>query len=349
MLVESIRIGNWWPLALVVASLLAFAAARLRTRGALFPDLSLVEATAARFADRLPLGLGAVIAVLLLVSLMDITAARRVDVDRRAHDFLVIVDTSRSMRENTALLREDFPPTFERRADLYVGQSEDPASIPNLGRYEVARESLLRFLDSRNEADRVGLIYFNSMVYLMSGFTSNFGFIREQLAAMDPYVTFGTNMRWALEQALDLVERYPGQNRRAIILLTDAEARNTEFLQQQLDRLRRLDTAFYLLWITPDAASGESLLASEFLRSVRAFGSVFTIEDVSEAYLEEAFDEIGELEDYAYREASYEQIDVSAVILDVAAWLMLAWILMLGTLWLPLRSLRFGREGTLRV
>lgn len=343
MLLESLRVGNWWPLALIAASLVALAFGRLRRPGALFPDFDLLKGMPGRFADRLPLQLGIVIVVLLLMSLMDITAARRVEVDRRARDFLVIVDTSRSMRENTALLREDFPPTYERRADLYVGQSDDPALIPHLGRYEVARESLLRFLESRSEADRIGLIYFNSMVYLMSGFTSNFGFVREQLAAMDPYVTFGTNIRWALEQALDLVERYPGQNRRAIILLTDAEARNTEFLQQQLDRLRRLDTAFYLLWITPGAASGESLLASEFLRSVRAFGSVFTIDDVSEGYLQEAFDEIGELEDYAYREASYEQIDVSAFILGTANWLMLVWILMLGTLWLPLRSLRFGR------
>lgn len=348
MLLDSLRVGNWWPLLLVVAGLVALAVRAMRLRGALFPDINLLKATAGpgSLLDRLPMQMGLLIAVLLLLSLMDITATRLVETERRARDFLVIVDTSRSMRENTALLRDQFPPTFERRADLYVGQSENPASIPNLGRYEVARESLLQFLDSRNEADRVGLIYFNSMVYLMSGFTSNFSFIREQLAAMDPYVTFGTNIRWSLEQALDLVERYPGRNRRAIILLTDAEARNTEYLQQQLDRLRRLQIAFYLLWITPDDANGQSLLASEFLKSVRAFGSVYTIDDVGEGYLDEALEEIAELEDYAYREASYEPINISDQILAVALWLLLLWVLMLGTLWLPLKSLRLAGTGS---
>ena len=343
----SLQVGNWWPLVLLVASVAAIATHRVRRRGTLFPDIGLVDATAAgrRLLDRLPVHLGILIAILLLLSLMDISATRLVEVDRRARDFLVIVDTSRSMREDTALLRAEFPTTFERRADLYVGQSDDPAAIPNLGRYEVARESLLTFLDSRSEADRVGLIYFNSMVYLMSGFASNFGFIREQLEAMDPFVTFGTNIRWALEQALDLVERYPGRNRRAIILLTDAEARNTEFLQQQLDRLRRLDIAFYLLWITPESAEGQSLLATEFLKSVRMFGSVFTIDDVSEGYLDDALDEIAELEDYAYREASYEPVDLSRHLLSIALWLLLPWTLMLGTLWSPLRGLRLDEEA----
>jgi hypothetical protein len=152
-------------------------------------------------------------------------------------------------------------------------------------------------------------------------------------------------MRWALEQALDLVERYPGRNRRAIILLTDAEARNTEFLQQQLDRLRRLDVAFYLLWITPDSAQGQSLLATEFLRTVRSFGSVFTIDDVSEGYLDEALDEIAELEDYAYREASYEPVDLSRHFFVAATWCLLGWALVVGTLWLPLKELRF-RTGS---
>ncbi len=332
------NIGAWWPLLLLTASFVVLAVAWKRQRGVLFPDISLLQHTAPAhgIADRLPLALGVLIIALLLLSLMDISTTRLIEHDRRARDFLVIVDTSRSMREDTALLRGQFPPTFERRADLYVGQSENPANIPNLGRYEVARESLLQFLMSRSEVDRVGLIYFNSMVYLMSGFTSNFDFIEQQLEGMDPYVTFGTNMRWALEQALNLVERYPGRNRRAIILLTDAEARNTDFLQQQLDRLRRIDIAFYLLWITPNTEDGQSPLSTEFLRTVRTIGSVFTIDDVREGYLDEALAEIAELEDYAYREAGHEQLSLSEIFLKVAQWLFLVWIVMLGTLWLPL-------------
>ncbi len=338
MIESSVKVGAWWPLLLLAASFGVLGIAWIRQRGALFPDINLLKHTAQAggVADRLPLALGVLIIVLLLLSLMDISATRLIEHDRRARDFLVVVDTSRSMREDTALLREQFPPTFERRANLYVGQSENPASIPNLGRYEVARESLLQFLTSRSEVDRVGLIYFNSLVYLMSGFTSNLDFIEEQLEGMDPYVTFGTNMRWALEQALDLVERYPGRNRRAIILLTDAEARNTEFLQQQLDRLRRMDIAFYLLWITLNTENGQSPASTEFLRTVRSFGSVFKIDDVREGYLDEALDEIAELEDYAYREASHEQVNLSQITLKVAQWLLLVWIAMIGTVWLPL-------------
>jgi hypothetical protein len=347
---SSMNIGAWWPLLLLVASLAVLGIAWMRQRGVLFPDINLLQYTAQAggLADRAPLAVGVLIIVLLLLSLMDISATRLVEIDRRARDFLVVVDTSRSMREDTALLRKQFPPTFERRADLYVGQSENPAGIPNLGRYEVARESLLQFLTSRSEVDRVGLIYFNSMVYLMSGFTSNFDFIKAQLEDMDPYVTFGTNMRWALEQALDLVERYPGRNRRAIILLTDAEARHTDFLRQQLDRLRHMDIAFYVLWITPNTDDGQSPLSTEFLRDVRSFGSVFTIDDVREGYLDEALKEIAELEDYAYREAGHEHVDLSQIILQVAQWLLLVWIVMLGTLWLPLSGLTVTDEARSR-
>ncbi|MFQ5982070.1 MAG: VWA domain-containing protein [Woeseiaceae bacterium] len=341
------NIGAWWPLSLLAASIVALGIAWIRQNGALFPDINLLKQTvrAGGIADRLPLHLGVLIIALLSLSLMDISATRLVEVDRRARDFLVVVDTSRSMRENTTLLRDQFPPTFERRADLYVGQSENPATIPNLGRYEVARESLLQFLAHRSKADRVGLIYFNSMVYLMSGFTSNFEFVKDQLEGMDPYVTFGTNMRWALEQALNLVDRYPGRNRRAIILLTDAEARNTEFLQQQLDRIRRSDIAFYLLWITPNTADGRSPLATEFLRAVRTFGSVFTIDDVRDGYLDEALEEIAELEDYAYREPVHEHVNLSEIILNVAMSLLLVWIAMVGTLWLPLLRLNLAGES----
>ena len=350
MIKSSMNVGTWWPLLLLAASFVILGIAWIRQRGALFPDIDLLKHTsqAGGIADRLPLQLGVLIIVLLSLSLMDISATRPVELDRRARDFLVVVDTSRSMREDTALLREQYPPTFERRADLYVGQAENPASIPNLGRYEVARESLLQFLKHRRKVDRVGLIYFNSMVYLMSGFTSNMDFIEEQLEGMDSYVTFGTNMRWALEQALNLVERYPGRNRRAIILLTDAEARNTEYLQQQLDRLRRLDIAFYLLWITPNTEDGRSPLATEFLRAVRSFGSVFTIDDVREGYLDAALEEISELEDYAYREASYENVNLSLIIFNVAKWLLLVWIVMLGTLWLPLFRLTLADAATSR-
>jgi Mg-chelatase subunit ChlD len=313
----------------------------MRKKGALFPDIRLLANTAIAggIVDRVPVITGVLISVLLMASLMDISVSRSIEDNKRARDFLVLVDTSRSMRENTGLLRDDNPLTYERKAGLYVGDVEDPSKIPQIARYELARESLLQYLSARREEDRVAVIYFNSLVYLMSGFTSNFDFVKQQLAGMDPYVTYGTNIRWALEQGLDLIERYPSRNRRAVILLTDAEARNTDYLQRQLDRLRKLDVTFYMLWITTDSGEGVSTLAREFLQSVRAIGSVYTIDDVAEGYLDEALREIGTLEDYAYKEVRHERIDLSQYTYSAAQWLILIWVLLLGTIYLPVNYL----------
>jgi Mg-chelatase subunit ChlD len=343
---SGIQVGTWWPLYLGIAGLFVLAAVWLRREGALFPDVRLLSRTAAGggFVDRLPWIVGILVMVMLMLSLMDISVARSIEDEKRARDFLVIVDTSRSMRENTDLLREHNPLTYERRAGLYVGQVEDPSGIPQIARYELARESLLQYLSARRDEDRVALIYFNSMVYLMSGFTSNFGFVERQLAGMDPYVTYGTNIRWALQQGMDLIERYPSQNRRAVILLTDAEARNTDYLQRQLDRLRKLNVAFYMLWITTDAGAGVSSLARDFLQAVRLIGSVYTIDDVAEGYLDDALAEIAKLEDYAYREVRHERVDLSQRIYSVSQWLLLSWVLMLGTLYLPINRLLSAEE-----
>lgn len=338
---SSIQIGAWWPLLLGVAGVLLLSVVWVRKKGTLFPDIRLLSKTALAggFADRIPLMLGFLISALLVLSLMDISVARSIEGDKRSRDFLVIVDTSRSMRENSALLRKDFPVKYERKAGLYAGQVDDPSKIPELARYELARESLLDYLEARREEDRVALIYFNSMVYLMSGFTSNFAFVEQQLAGMDPYVTYGTNIRWALEQGMNMLERYPSENRKAVILLTDAEARNTDYLQQQLARLGKLNVAFYMLWITTDAVDGVSTLARDFLRTVRSIGSVYTIDDVGEGYLDEAMAEIAKLEDYAYKEVRHERIDLSWYFFVSVQWLMLLWVLLLGTIYLPVRHL----------
>lgn len=340
---SSINVGAWWPLLLVIASMLLFVSVWIRRKGVRFPDIAAVRRPimSGGVLDKLPLWLGMVIGLLLVFAMMDISTSRQISAETRARDFLVVVDTSRSMREDTPLLRADFPPTYERRAGLYVGQSDDPASIPNLARYEIARESLLHYLSTRREEDRVGLVYFNSLVYVLSGFTSNFDFLEQQLAGMDPYVTYGTNIRWALEQGLDMIERYPGSNKRAVILLTDAEARNTADLQEQFDRMRRLDVTFYLLWIT-DPAHSRSSLAAEFLKSARRLGSVYTVTDVGEGFLDEALEEIGNLEDYAYSEVRFERVDLSWYCLQVAKVLMLVWVLLVGTAYLPLKNLVYA-------
>lgn len=337
---SDVQVGAWWPLLLIVLGLALIAARRLRKSVAVFPDVRLLSDTAsfAGFSDRLPLFLGGVIAALLVLSLMEISASRQFETAKRARDFLVVVDTSRSMRENTSLRRENFPPTYERRANLFAGSAPDPSAIPELARYEIARESLLQFLSARREEDRVGLIYFNSNVHLMSGFTSNFNFIEEQLAAMDPHVAYGTNIRWALEHGLDLIERYPTRNRRALILLTDAEARDTEYLQR-LDRLGQLDVAFYMLWITNGASDSRSTTATSFLQAARAIGSVYTIDNLAEGFLDEALADIASLEDYPYMELRHERVDLSSGFFQAAQWLTLLWMLLIGTLYMPLARL----------
>lgn len=335
---SSLHVGASWPMLLLGIGIALMIARWVLRKGQRFPDIGRTRRSnlADSLLDRLPLTLGCLIILLLTLAMMDISISRRVTVDSRARDFLVIVDVSRSMRENTALLREDFPPKYERRAGLYAGHSDDPSKIPQLARYEIARESLLKYLFMRREDDRVGLIYFNSMVYVLSGFASNLDYIEQQLAGMDPYVTHGTNIRWALEHGLDMIERYPGNSRRAVILLTDAEARNTVGLQDQLKRMRRMNVAFYLLWITPGADDSGTRLATEFLLAAREAGSVYTIDDLGEGYLDDALAEIGELEDYAYEEVRLTRIDVSSYCVGLAKVFLPLWIFLIGTIYLPL-------------
>ena len=343
---SSLQVGAWWPLLPLVGAGLVLAWRWRRRPGAAFPDPGLAVGTrrAGGVIDRLPILLGAALMLLLAVAMMDVSVSRVVEADKRARDFLVIVDTSRSMRENTSVARRDFPPTYQRRTGLFAGQVDDPAAIPWLARYEVARESLLRFLATRRDADRIALVYFNSMVYPMSGFTGNLEFIEQQLASMDPYVAYGTNIRWAVEEGLDMIERYPTGNRRAVILLTDAETRGTAGFGEQMDRMRELGVAFYLLWITSDADAG-SPMAMRFLRVARTLGSVYTIDDMAKGYLQEALREIAELEDYPYTERRYERIDLSHYSFTAAAYLALGWALLIGTAYVPLARVAYATSG----
>jgi len=342
---SQVQVGAWWPLLIGAFAIVVMIVIWHRRKGQLFPDVHLLSNTAGLggMLDRLPLIMGITVVSLLILTLMDISTVRSVMVNKRARDFLVIVDTSRSMREHTTLLRSEYPPTYPRRTGPFSGQTDEPGTIPQLARYELAREGLLRFMSTLNdEEDRVELIYFNSQVYLMSGFTTNFPFLRQQLENMDPYVTYGTNIRWALETGLDMLDRYPSTNRRAVILLTDAEARSTQNLQEQLDRLGRTDVSFYLLWITSDNAGEVSAQAGEFLRNVRSIGSVFTIADLAEGSLDDAMRDIGKLENYAYEEHRFERIDLSEYIFSLSRWLMLVWVLLVATLYHPAGANLFG-------
>lgn len=343
---SSLQVGTWWPLLLtaIVAGILTVVWSV--RKGALFPDLSLLSHAVppGGIADRLPLIMGLTVLLLLMLSLMGIAVSRSVVVDKQTRDFLVIVDTSRSMRKNTSLLREQSPPTYDRGASLFTDRDgiyaevSDPSIIPQLARYELARESLLQFIWSRREEDRVQLIYFNSEVFVMSAFTSNFEFLEDQLSEMDSHVVAGTDIGSALDKGLDMLERHPSQNRRAVILLTDAEleASDARGLQQRFDRLSESNVALYTLWIATDTAGDMSGEERAFLQNARTIGRIFTINNLEEGHLDEALAEIGELEDYAYEEFRTETIDLSRYVYVANQWLMLLWILLLATVYHPL-------------
>ena len=120
---SGIQVGAWWPVLPGIVAALVLIVLWYRRKGELFPDAHLLSDTAVAggMLDRVPVILGVTMLVLLVLALMDISTTRSIVVDKRARDFLVIVDTSRSMRENTLLLREQFKTTYPRRAGLYSG------------------------------------------------------------------------------------------------------------------------------------------------------------------------------------------------------------------------------------
>jgi hypothetical protein len=325
---STFEIGRWWPLGVGVAVAVIWAIVWVRQKGVLFPDMSLLVRTSSPggIVDRLPVVVGVVIAASLLFVLMQPTVARTVTVEERARDFLFVVDTSRSMRKETAISRQAFPPTYARRVGLFSGESDDPSAIPELARYEIARESLVDFVAARQPHDRVGLIYFNTEVMVMAGLTSHLTFVEQQLAGMDEHVRLGTNIRWGMEVALNLIDRYPTRGRRAVILLTDAEVRYTRDLEAELARLRDMQIAFYLLWITTDEEEEVTEAARSFLDLTRSLGEVHLIKNPDETNLQQAFAAIDRLESYTYEEVRHHRVDLGEPVLRSIRWVILLWV-----------------------
>ena len=242
---NTISFDRIWPLWLCCLVFICLAALWYLRKRALFPDIMLITETvpARGYIDRIPTILAVIIMLLMVVVLMGPSVMRTSIVDQRARDFLVIFDTSRSMRHDTTVRREDLQLNFERRVGTFSTAVDDPESLPYLARYELARESLLSFLAQRIAQDRVGMIYFNDNAFTMSAPTANIDFVIEQLASMDEYVNWGTDMALAMETGLNLLDRYPQQNKKAVILLTDAEAAYTKDVEDQLTRLASMGAA----------------------------------------------------------------------------------------------------------
>lgn len=285
--------------------------------------------------DRLPVILGGIVLALLVISLMEPSLVRTVTVDQRARDFLVVVDTSRSMRHDANVKRDSVELRYERRAGTFASNVDDPNKLPLLARYELARESLLSFLEQRKAQDRVGMIYFNDNVFTMSAPTANIDFVTEQLGSMDEYVNWGTDIALAMQSGLNLLERYPDQNKKAVILLTDAEAAYTKEVEEQLARVASMGISFYLLWITTDEKNMANEEITKFLDYARSVGTVITLENLDSRNLEDSLRDIGMLEDYSYKEEKRQRLDLSQPFLDAARYLLLIWLLLVATIFHP--------------
>jgi len=334
---ESFHFERIWPLWLALATAIILFGIWYLHRRTHFPDMMLITNTVSHrgFTDRLPVIMGGIILLLLMLALMGPSVVRTVTVDQRARDYLVIVDTSRSMRHDANVRRDSVELRYERRAGTFSTNVDDPNSLPLLARYELARESLLSFLEQRKAQDRVGMIYFNDNVFTMSAPTANIDFVVEQLGSMDEYVNWGTDIALAMQSGLNLLERYPDQNKKAVILMTDAEAAYTKEVEQQLARVATMGISFYLLWITTDEKDMSNEEITAFLDYARSVGTVTTLETLDSRNLEDALRDIGMLEDYSYQEEKRQRLDLSQPFLDMARYLLLLWLLLVATIFHP--------------
>ena len=334
---NTIGFDRIWPLWLCYLVFIVLAVLWYFRKRARFPDIMLITRTipVKGYLDRIPTILAVIIMLLMVVVLMGPSVMRTSIVDQRARDFLVIFDTSRSMRHDTTVRREDLQLNFERRVGTFSTAVDDPGSLPYLARYELARESLLSFLAQRKAQDRVGMIYFNDDAFTMSAPTANIDFVIEQLASMDEYVNWGTDMALAMETGLNLLDRYPQQNKKAVILLTDAEAAYTKDVEDQLTRFANMGVSFYLLWITTDENDMSNEEVAQFLNYARTVGTVVTIEDLDTQNLQNAMLDISRLEAYSYKETRRERIDLSAPFLKSVQILLIIWFFLVATFFHP--------------
>ena len=153
---QTLRFEMLWPawLALAVAGTsLGLWYGRQRN---VFPDLALIVATrrVRGLTDRLLPASGFLLVAALIIVLMGPSVVLVERVEQRARDFVILVDTSRSMRHDTQAARGDFALNFRRRVGAFADAVDDPDAMPFVARFELARESLFRFLADRRAGDR---------------------------------------------------------------------------------------------------------------------------------------------------------------------------------------------------
>jgi Mg-chelatase subunit ChlD len=329
----SLTFVRLWPALLAAAAVVGLVILWRRPRGGQFP-LPMLQVSASRSAFRaealFPTA-GIAVLVLLALAMMGPKIASEQRVSQRARDFMILVDTSRSMRHDTAVRRADMETRFQRRAGAFFDAVENPDELPYVARYELARESLFRFLADRSAEDRVALVYFNDDVHPVSALTRNIGLVTEQLADMDDYVNWGTNIAAAMDSSIRMVQRYPGDNRRTMILITDAETRFTEDLESQFQHLAAGGLSFYLLWITAEGQGVSNEDGQAFLDLAEQAGTVVTIRDPNTRNLDDALSDIGRSESYEYETLRRRSIDLAPPLLHAARIGTLIWLCLLVT------------------
>lgn len=334
---QTLQFEQTWPVWIALFTAIVLAGLWYFRERAIFPDLTLITGTRSwhGLTDRLLPLTGYTLLLFLIIIMMRPSVVLIEQIEQRARDFVILVDTSRSMRHDTDAERGAFDLNFRRRVGAFSDAVEDPESMPYVARFELARESLFRFLNSRRRGDRVALMYFNDDAHPVSALTNNIGFVVEQLATMDDYVNWGTDIADAMDSSLSLLERYPGNNKRTMILITDAETRYTQDLEQQFATLADAGLSFYLLWITTDTNELSTEDAGNFLELTEDVGTVLTIKDPDAENLQEAMAEIGRLEGYRYEEVRHRTVELAPPLLKITRILLLVWLLFAATIFHP--------------
>lgn len=353
---SSITIVHGWPVLLGLLILLFFVWQWRNRRGNIFPDINLLYRTRTRFgslADHLSVVLGVMVIVLLLAVLtlpsIEITRTE----ERTAREFMILLDTSGSMQGDTRVPRTEAELNYDRPLKLGLipvtgergkrGAGVNPESLPWLARYEVARESIRRFLDQRRFGDRVGVVYFNNTPFVVSIVTRNVAAIKDELKWLDDYVALGTLLHRGLDMATGILESSPSGLKQAMVLISDAEISNFSRIQPELDRLGKLGVSLHLLWLGDE--EGLDADAQAFLDYVKSMnGNIISLTDLTNETLDAAFEQIDHLESYSYTETERIQMDLSEILLQIAQWSILFWVLLILTIYHPKQKDHYSRE-----
>jgi hypothetical protein len=118
-------------------------------------------------------------------------------------------------------------------------------------------------------------------------------------------------------------------------------------VETQLARVASMDISFYLLWITTDEKDMSNEEITKFLDYARSVGTVITLESLDAKNMEDSLRDIGMLEDYSYKEARRQKLNLAQPFLDVARYLVLLWLLLVATIFHPGNDRNLFKRGNI--